>query len=280
MSKQDTMGNLLFITGKDVKEKITQYFSLDPDNNGEIIFDFNKVIPVEDTENEQECLEKWGTIRNSSSTQFHTVGEENPDNLSDKLYFNSHDKVPKIIQRLSELHPDWEIEYEYAGEWAETAGRYEYREGKETDNITHDYRSDEAIDTFSEVWGRRDNFEWCSKLFRYVGTDEKASIRLLPRVEKDYFDYYKREVMGASKNIIFANSYKNSFVYGLKNYLLDMPENEEFATGLLKTEGNLFDALYYYKMGLVGTSKEQEEMRDFCADWLGIYQQLKAEMEM
>ena len=69
-------------------------------------------------------------------------------------------------------------------------------------------------------------------------------------------------------------------MYGLKNYLLDIPENEEFATGLLKTEGNLFDALYYYKMGLVGTSKEQEEMRDFCADWLGTYQQLKAEMEM
>ena len=59
-----------------------------------------------------------------------------------------------------------------------------------------------------------------------------------------------------------------------------MPENEELAAGLLKTKGNLFDSLYNYKMSLVGTSQEQEEMRDFCDDWLGTYQQLKAEMEM
>lgn len=280
MPKQDTMGNLVFITGKGVKEKIAQYFSPDPDNDGEIIFDFNKVVPVKDTENEQECLEKWGTIRNSSSTQFHTVGEENPKNLTNRLYFNSHDKVPKIIRRLAELHPDWKIEYEYAEECAERAGCFEKNEyGKWTEYIHH-YRSNEAIETFVEIWGNRDRFEWCNKLFRYVGIDEKASIRLLPRVEKDYYEYYKREVGESSNEVLFEHSWRNHFIYQLKNYLLDMPENEEFATALLKTKGNLFDSLYQYKMCVLGTSDEQDGLSDFCDDWLGTYQQLKAEMEM
>lgn len=280
MSKQDTMGNLLFITGKDVKEKITQYFSPNPDNNGEIIFDFNKVIPVNDVNDEQECYEKWGTIHNSSSAQFHAVGTETPKNLTDRLYFNSHDKVPKIIRKLAELHPDWEIEYEYAEEWAENVGCFQKDKGGKWYETKYDYRSNETIEIFEEIWGNSDKFEWCSKLFRYVGTDEKASIRLLPRVEKDYFEYYKREIVESSKSVLFSNSWKNNFIYQLKNYLLDMPENEELATGLLKTEGNLFDALYYYKMSVAGTSREQEEMRDFCEDWFGMYQEAQAEIEM
>ena len=99
MPKQDRMGNLLFITGKGIKEEMAQYFSPDPDNNGEIIFDFNKVIPVEDIENEQECLEKWGTIRNSSDTQFHAVGEEKPRNLRPLKLIKSI-PTPKNIKKI------------------------------------------------------------------------------------------------------------------------------------------------------------------------------------
>ena len=280
MPKQDRMGNLLFITGKGIKEEMAQYFSPDPDNNGEIIFDFNKVIPVEDIENEQECLEKWGTIRNSSDTQFHAVGEEKPRNLTDRLYFNSHDKVPKVIQRLAELHPDWEIEYEYAEEWAESAGRFEKEDDGTWYETKHDYRSSEAIETFCEIWGRSEDFEWCSQLSRYVGVDEKASTRLLPRVEKDYYEYYKREVEESSNEMLFEHSWKNHFIYQLKNYLLEMPENEGFAEALLKTRGNLFDSLYNYKMCVLGTSDEQDGLSDFCDDWFGTYKQAQAECEM
>ena len=140
--------------------------------------------------------------------------DENPDYVLDNnpkqknkvwvLYLGIG--LPKVIQRLAELHPDWEIEYEYAEEWAESAGCFEKEDDGMWYETKRDYRSSEAIETFCEIWGRSEDFEWCSQLSRYVGVDEKASIRLLPRVEKDYYEYYKREVEGSSKEMLFEHS--------------------------------------------------------------------------
>lgn len=283
MPKEDTIGNLLYIRGEGVKDKILQYFSPDPDSDDGVMFDFNKLIHVEDMENQEECTEKWGTTRNSSGMVFHSIGVEHPYNTRDKLYFNSQDIVPKVIERLSQLHPDWEIEYEYSDDWAKSTGCFYYKGGKQTEEKEYEYRSDCAIETFCEIWGRRDNFEWCYTLARYIGEDESAEKRLLPRVEKDYQEYYKREV-GQPNTALFANSLKNSFVYRLKNYLLDMPENEtlnnELATELLKVKGNIFDELYNFKMGCIGTSADREEMESICDDWCGAHKQAKTESEM
>lgn len=62
--KQDTMGNLLCITGDynaKIKEYIESILKLDSESDGDKVIDFAKIISVKDEHNEQECLKKWGT---------------------------------------------------------------------------------------------------------------------------------------------------------------------------------------------------------------------------
>lgn len=147
MSNHNTMGNLLLITGESVKEKISQYFSQEEEGSEEIIFDFAKVILVKNAEDMEECQAKWGVNENAGSTQFHATKKDKPAYLMpNKLYFNSTAVVPKVVERLAQLHPEWDIDYIYADDWAENVGCYTYREGKQTEHEEMSYRSEEAID--------------------------------------------------------------------------------------------------------------------------------------
>ncbi len=278
MSNNNTMGNLLLITGENVKEKISRYFRAMEEGGEEIIFDFAKVLPLENVEDIGERQARWGANENADNAQFHAAKKNDPtDLIPDKLYFNSTAVVPKIIERLAQLYPEWDIDYIYADDWAETVGCYTYRKGAQVEHEEMPYRSVEAIDHFSWIWGRRDNFTWCNLLKRYVGEDESPAMRLLPRIEKD-FDEYHRTEMKRPKTEIFNNSFKNGFILEMKNYLTGILENDEWAERLLKCKENILLGLYAYKMNNVGTSEDVEDKEYVCEGWLE--QQKRAEFEM
>lgn len=154
--KQDTMGNLLSITGDDnaaIKKYIESILKPDPESDGDKVLDFAKIIPVKDEENEQECLEKWGTIRGASNTQVHFEGEGNPPALGNVIYFDSHDTAEKIAQAMSEAHPDFSVRYEYCNNDLSVAGCKIFYSGVEQEGEEYEPHGREAIGLYVELWG-------------------------------------------------------------------------------------------------------------------------------
>lgn len=154
--KQDTMGNLLTVTGDDnaaIKKYIESILKPDPESDGDKVIDFAKIIPVDDENNETECLEKWGTIRGASNTQVYFEGEGNPPTLGNLIYFDSHDMVEKIAQAISEAQPDFSVRYEYCDNSATVAGYKVFYVGNEAEGEEYEKRSQDAITLYRELWG-------------------------------------------------------------------------------------------------------------------------------
>lgn len=152
----DTMGNLLSITGDDnaaIKKYIESILKPDPESDGDKVIDFAKIIPVKDESDETECLEKWGTIRGASSTQVYFEGEGNPPKLGNLIYFDSHDTVEKIAQAISEAQPDFSVRYEYCDNSATVAGYKVFYCGNEAEGEEYEKRSQDAITLYRELWG-------------------------------------------------------------------------------------------------------------------------------
>lgn len=152
----DTMGNLLSITGDDnaaIKIFIESILKPDPESDGDNVIDFAKIIPVKDENDETECLEKWGTIRGASNTQVYFEGEGNPPTLGNLIYFDSHDTVEKIAQAISEAQPDFSVRYEYCDNSATVAGYKVFYVGNEAEGEEYEKRSQDAIILYREIWG-------------------------------------------------------------------------------------------------------------------------------
>ncbi len=152
----ETMGNLLTITGDYnavIKEYIESILKPDHDSDGDKIIDFAKIIPVTDERNEQECLEKWGTVRGASNTQVYFEGEGNPPTLGNLIYFDTHDKVENIAQKISEKQPDFSVRYEYCDNEAGVAGYKTFYCGNEVESEEYESRSHDAIVLYREIWG-------------------------------------------------------------------------------------------------------------------------------
>lgn len=152
----DTMGNLLSITGDDnaaIKKFIESILKPDPESDGDNVIDFAKIIPVKDENDETECLEKWGTIRGASNTQVYFEGEGNPPTLGNLIYFDSHDTVEKIAQAISEAQPDFSVRYEYCDNSATVAGYKVFYVGNEAEGEEYEKRSQDAIILYREIWG-------------------------------------------------------------------------------------------------------------------------------
>ena len=152
----DTMGNLLSITGDDnaaIKKYIESILKPDSESDGDKVIDFAKIIHVDDESDETECLEKWGTIRGASNTQVYFEGEGNPPTLGNLIYFDSHDTVEKIAQAISEAQPDFSVRYEYCDNSAAVAGYKVFYVGNEAEGEEYEKRSQDAIILYRELWG-------------------------------------------------------------------------------------------------------------------------------
>lgn len=152
----DTMGNLLTVTGDDnaaIKKYIESILKPDPESDGDKVIDFAKIIHVDDENDETECLEKWGTIRGASNTQVYFEGEGNPPTLGNLIYFDSHDTVEKIAQAISEAQPDFSVRYEYCDNSATVAGYKVFYVGNEAEGEEYEKRSQDAITLYRELWG-------------------------------------------------------------------------------------------------------------------------------
>lgn len=152
----DTMGNLLTVTGDDnaaIKKYIESILKPDPDSDGDKVIDFAKIIPVKDESDEMECLEKWGTIRGASNTQVYFEGEGNPPTLGNLIYFDSRDTVEKIAQAISKAQPDFSVRYEYCDNSATVAGYKVFYVGNEAEGEEYEKRSQDAITLYRELWG-------------------------------------------------------------------------------------------------------------------------------
>lgn len=169
----DTMGNLLCITGDynaQIKEYIESISKADPESDGDTIIDFAKIIPVKDEHNEQECLEKWGTIRGASNTQIYFEGEGNPPMLGNLIYFDSHNTVEKIAQAISEAQPDFSVRYEYCDNSATAAGYKVFYGGYEVESEEYERLSQDAITLYRELWGDG-GFVYDEKQKKYVSAE-------------------------------------------------------------------------------------------------------------
>ena len=152
----DTMGNLLSITGDDnaaIKKYIESILKPDSESDADKVIDFAKIIHVDDESDETECLEKWGTIRGASNTQVYFEGEGNPPTLGNLIYFDSHDTVEKIAQAISEAQPDFSVRYEYCDNPATVAGYKVFYGGNEAEGEEYEKRSQDAIILYRELWG-------------------------------------------------------------------------------------------------------------------------------
>lgn len=152
----DTMGNLLTVTGDDnaaIKKYIESILKPDPDSDGDKVIDLAKIIPVKDESDEMECLEKWGTIRGASNTQVYFEGEGNPPTLGNLIYFDSRDTVEKIAQAISKAQPDFSVRYEYCDNSATVAGYKVFYVGNEAEGEEYEKRSQDAITLYRELWG-------------------------------------------------------------------------------------------------------------------------------
>ena len=152
----DTMGNLLTVTGDDnaaIKKYIESILKPDPDSDGDKVIDFAKIIPVKDESDEMECLEKWGTIRGASNTQVYFEGEGNAATLGNLIYFDSRDTVEKIAQAISKAQPDFSVRYEYCDNSATVAGYKVFYVGNEAEGEEYEKRSQDAITLYRELWG-------------------------------------------------------------------------------------------------------------------------------
>lgn len=153
---QDTMGNLLSVTGDDnaaIKKYIESKLKPDPESDDDKVIDFAKIIPVADESDETECLEKWGTIRGASNTQVYFEGEGNPPTLGNLIYFDSHDTVERIAQAISAAQPDFSVRYEYCDNSATVAGYKVFNVGNEVEGEEYESRSQDAIALYRELWG-------------------------------------------------------------------------------------------------------------------------------
>lgn len=169
----DTMGNLLSITGDDnaaIKKYIESILKADPESDGDKVIDFAKIIPVKDEHDEQECLKKWGTIRGASNTQIFYEGECNPPKLGNLIYFDSHDTVEKIAQAISEAQPDFSVRYEYCDNSATVAGYQVYYCGNEVESEEYEQLSQDAITLYRELWGDG-GFVYDEKQKKYVSAE-------------------------------------------------------------------------------------------------------------
>ena len=101
----------------------------------------------------------WGCPDNARNCGFHLTS----------AYFDTGDSsVPKLIQALSEQHPDNTFIYDYAAEEAGYyAGRYIFKNGQATEETSYEDGSKDAFDAFFELWGREDNYEFDEKLGTY-----------------------------------------------------------------------------------------------------------------
>ncbi len=164
----DTMGNMLSILGENARETIESLLTPDADNPEEKLFDFSKIIPVNNVNDENECMEKWGVSRNASNTQFYYEGEGVNPAQANLIYFDSHDVVPKVIEELAKQHPELYISYEYCDEDCECAGVKKYTNGIEQEGCEYEHRGEEMISAFHNLWGRYDDFVWDNKQGKYV----------------------------------------------------------------------------------------------------------------
>lgn len=164
----NTMGNMLSILGDNARETIETLLSPDPDNPEEKVFDFSKIIPVNNPEDERECMEKWGVSRNANNTQYYYEGEGVNPAQANLIYFDSHDVVPRVIEELARQHPELYISYEYCDEDCEKAGVKTFTNGLEQEGCEYEHRGHEMISAFHNLWGRYDDFVWDSKKNKYI----------------------------------------------------------------------------------------------------------------
>ncbi|MCM1360234.1 MAG: hypothetical protein NC183_06950 [Corallococcus sp.] len=154
--RYNAMGNLLSITG-DYNAKIREYIESilkpDPESDGDKVIDFAKIIPVNDEQDENECLEKWGTVCGASNTQVYFEGEGNPPTLGNLIYFDSHDTVEKIAQAISEAQPDFSVRYEHCDNETGTAGYKVFYGGYEVEGEEYEKNSPDAVTLYRELWG-------------------------------------------------------------------------------------------------------------------------------
>lgn len=114
------------------------------------------------------CCNNWGTKWNAHNTEI-------PDKNTSTVYFDTAwSRVIKLIQKLSEMHPDCKFEYEYAEEQAGYfAGKYEFENGEVTSCVEFEPYCKENYEKYFDLWGGKDEFKFNKNTGTYEYVDEE-----------------------------------------------------------------------------------------------------------
>lgn len=114
-------------------------------------------------------LSNWGTKWNAHNTEV-------PDINTPDIYFDTAwDRVPALIQKLSQMHKDCLFKYDYAEEQAGYfAGSITFKNGEVIERNECEPDSKECYEKYFELWGGEDEFKFNEKTgtYEYVDEDE------------------------------------------------------------------------------------------------------------
>ena len=161
--------NQIIFKGKGASSLITRLLTFD--ENGDIMFDFNKILPMPidliDTKAKEcyWCEKNWGTKWNACETKFIKANENECE-----IYFETNLSCPfSIITRLSQTYPSLSISGQYSSEnIGINCGMY-YTDQKQINYVKFKDLSNIAYETYIDMWGmpkglafnkEKNNYEW------------------------------------------------------------------------------------------------------------------------